>query len=120
MESKSSIVYSSILICHGFMNSGTTNDFFLRDNLEWLSKATNWSKFTATASLGVVQKVLQNHWWMNDKLTVFTRDTSKRACLFWPLTCLNKANSQALIPKEVHCMLSVSFMPIMEMRLLTT
>jgi len=44
------------------MNSGTTNDFFLRDNLEWLSKATNWSKFTATASLGVVQKVLQNYW----------------------------------------------------------
>lgn len=56
MDSKSSIVFSSILICHGFMNCGTTNDFFLRDNLEWLSKATNWSKFSATASLGVIQK----------------------------------------------------------------
>jgi len=56
LESRSSIVYSSIIICHGFMNAGTTNDFFLRDNLEWLSRATNWSKFTATASLGVLQK----------------------------------------------------------------
>ena len=27
-----------------------------RDNLEWLAKSTNWAKFTATASLGVVHK----------------------------------------------------------------
>lgn len=25
-----------------------------RDNLEWLSRATNWAKLTATASLGVI------------------------------------------------------------------
>jgi len=56
MESRSSVVYSSIIICHGFAQAGTTNDFFLRDHLEWLSRATNWSKFTATASLGVIQK----------------------------------------------------------------
>jgi hypothetical protein len=39
----------------------TTSDQFLRDNLDWLSRATNWAKFTATASLGhhVYQKILQ-------------------------------------------------------------
>jgi 26S proteasome regulatory subunit N2 len=38
------------------MHSGTTSDTFLRDNLEWLSRATNWAKFTATASLGVIHR----------------------------------------------------------------
>lgn len=38
------------------MHAGTTVDAFLRDNLEWLVKATNWAKFSATASLGVIQK----------------------------------------------------------------
>lgn len=40
------------------MHCGTTSDQFLRDNLDWLAKATNWAKFTATASLGVIHKVL--------------------------------------------------------------
>lgn len=39
------------------MNSGTTSDEFLRNNLEWLSRASNWSKFSATAALGVIHKV---------------------------------------------------------------
>jgi hypothetical protein len=39
------------------MNAGTTNHEFLKTNLEWLSKATNWAKFSATASLGVIHKV---------------------------------------------------------------
>lgn len=29
-----------------------------RDNLEWISKATNWNKFNAVASLGLIHKVL--------------------------------------------------------------
>jgi hypothetical protein len=33
--------------------------FYLRDNLDWLARATNWAKFTATASLGVIHKVSQ-------------------------------------------------------------
>jgi hypothetical protein len=40
------------------MHCGTTSDQFLRDNLDWLAKATNWAKFTATASLGVIHKVI--------------------------------------------------------------
>ena len=27
-----------------------------RDNLDWLAKATNWAKFTATASIGVIHQ----------------------------------------------------------------
>jgi 26S proteasome regulatory subunit N2 len=35
---------------------GTTQDTFLRENLDWLGKANNWAKFTAVASIGVVHK----------------------------------------------------------------
>lgn len=38
------------------MNAGTTSDVFLRENLEWLGLASNWSKFSATAALGVIHK----------------------------------------------------------------
>lgn len=38
------------------MHAGTTSDIFLRDNLEWLGLASNWSKFSATAALGVIHK----------------------------------------------------------------
>lgn len=38
------------------MHSGTTSDSFLRENLEWLARASNWSKFSATAALGVIHK----------------------------------------------------------------
>lgn len=31
-------------------------DTFLRDNLEWMGRASNWAKFTATASIGVVHR----------------------------------------------------------------
>lgn len=30
--------------------------FLFRDNLEWLARATNWAKLTATASLGVIHR----------------------------------------------------------------
>ena len=35
--------------------------FSYRDNLEWLARATNWAKFTATASLGVIHKVIYTY-----------------------------------------------------------
>jgi len=41
------------------MQAGTTSDEFLRQNLDWLSRATNWSKFSATAALGVIHKVIK-------------------------------------------------------------
>jgi len=38
------------------MHSGTTRDTFLRENLDWLVRAINWSKFSTTAGLGVIHK----------------------------------------------------------------
>lgn len=56
IDSKNSILHNGTVMCHGLMQCGTTSDVFLRKNLEWLAKATNWAKFSATASLGVIHK----------------------------------------------------------------
>eukprot|EP00835_Amoeboradix_gromovi_P000450 NODE_16_length_41655_cov_0.272813.p1 type:complete len:790 gc:universal NODE_16_length_41655_cov_0.272813:17171-19540(+) len=56
LDNRNSIHHTALSIANAFMFSGTTYDQFLRDNLEWLSRATNWSKFTATAALGVIHK----------------------------------------------------------------
>jgi 26S proteasome regulatory subunit N2 len=56
MDSRNSLCHSALSFANAFMNCGTTSDQFLRMNLEWLSRATNWSKFTATAALGVIHK----------------------------------------------------------------
>ena len=53
---RNSVCHNGTVIANGFMHAGTTSDQFLRDNLDWLSRATNWAKFTATASLGVIHK----------------------------------------------------------------
>ncbi|XP_039296978.1 26S proteasome non-ATPase regulatory subunit 1 isoform X2 [Nilaparvata lugens] len=51
-----SICHTATVIANAFMHSGTTSDQFLRENLEWLARATNWAKLTATASLGVIHR----------------------------------------------------------------
>ena len=51
---KSTINHSAVIWANGIMNAYTTNDAFLRDNITWAAKATNWSRFNATASLGVI------------------------------------------------------------------
>lgn len=53
---RNSVCHTATVIANSFMHSGTTSDQFLRDNLDWLARATNWAKFTATASLGVIHK----------------------------------------------------------------
>jgi 26S proteasome regulatory subunit N2 len=56
IDPKNSITHNGTVMAHGLMQCGTTSDVFLRKNLEWLAKATNWAKFAATASLGVIHK----------------------------------------------------------------
>ncbi|KAK1229676.1 proteasome regulatory particle base subunit [Marasmius sp. AFHP31] len=56
LEPRSSIYHTALTLQNAFMHSGTTSDMFLRENLEWLGLATNWSKFSATAGLGVIHK----------------------------------------------------------------
>jgi 26S proteasome regulatory subunit N2 len=51
---RSSMLHNAIVITHSLMNAGTTDTTFLRENLDWMGKASNWAKFTATASIGVV------------------------------------------------------------------
>ncbi|PWN48456.1 putative RPN2-26S proteasome regulatory subunit [Violaceomyces palustris] len=56
LDARNSVYHSAMSFSNAFMNAGTTSDQFLRDNLDWLAKASNWSKFTATAALGVLNK----------------------------------------------------------------
>ncbi|ODV94336.1 hypothetical protein PACTADRAFT_51196 [Pachysolen tannophilus NRRL Y-2460] len=56
LDGRNSIFHSAITFENAFMHAGTTDDSFFRSNLEWLGKATNWSKFSATAALGVIHK----------------------------------------------------------------
>lgn len=56
LESRLSIYHNAVTFSNAFMYAGTTDDSFFRKNLEWLGKATNWSKFSATAALGVIHK----------------------------------------------------------------
>lgn len=53
---RSSVLHNAVVISHAFMNSGTTQHTFLRDNEQWLMKATNWARFTAIGGIGVVHK----------------------------------------------------------------
>ncbi|EEH41628.1 26S proteasome non-ATPase regulatory subunit 1 [Paracoccidioides lutzii Pb01] len=56
LEARNSIFHTAVSLSNAFMHAGTTHDKFFRDNLEWLGKAVNWSKFTATAALGVIHR----------------------------------------------------------------
>jgi 26S proteasome regulatory subunit N2 len=56
IEGRSSVLHNALVVSHSFMNACTTRDSFLRDNLDWLSKAKNWAKFTTVGSIGVVHK----------------------------------------------------------------
>lgn len=56
LEGRNSIFHSAVTFANAFMHMGTTDDLFFRKNLEWLGKASNWSKFSATAALGVIHK----------------------------------------------------------------
>jgi len=41
LESRNSVYHSAVTFANAFMHAGTTSDEFLRQNLEWLSRATN-------------------------------------------------------------------------------
>lgn len=56
VEPRNSVCHGATVFANAMMNASTTNDSFLRENLDWLARATNWSKFSATAGLGVIHK----------------------------------------------------------------
>lgn len=56
VELRNSVCHSATIYANALMHVGTTVDTFLRENLDWLSRATNWAKFSATAGLGVIHR----------------------------------------------------------------
>jgi len=43
--SRNSVLHNCAVTAHGYLTAGTTNDSFLRDNLDWMKKASNWYVF---------------------------------------------------------------------------
>eukprot|EP00195_Chlamydomonas_chlamydogama_P008069 CAMPEP_0202901100 /NCGR_PEP_ID=MMETSP1392-20130828/13237_1 /ASSEMBLY_ACC=CAM_ASM_000868 /TAXON_ID=225041 /ORGANISM="Chlamydomonas chlamydogama, Strain SAG 11-48b" /LENGTH=1014 /DNA_ID=CAMNT_0049587599 /DNA_START=141 /DNA_END=3185 /DNA_ORIENTATION=+ len=56
VDARVSVTHSATILANAYMHAGTTIDTFLRENLDWLSRATNWAKFSATAGLGVIHR----------------------------------------------------------------
>ncbi|KAL9688106.1 hypothetical protein QQ045_032520 [Rhodiola kirilowii] len=56
VEMRNSVCHSATIYSNAIMHAGTTVDTFLRENLDWLSRASNWAKFSATAGLGVIHR----------------------------------------------------------------
>ncbi|BEI82651.1 hypothetical protein CcaverHIS002_0305190 [Cutaneotrichosporon cavernicola] len=56
LEDRYSIYHSAITFTNAFANCGTTSDRFLRENLDWLGRASNWAKFSTTAALGLIHR----------------------------------------------------------------
>nr|GEX59037.1 26S proteasome non-ATPase regulatory subunit 1 homolog A-like [Tanacetum cinerariifolium] len=56
IEMRDSIFHGATIYANALMHVGTTVDIFLRENMDWLSKATNWAKFGATTGLGVIHR----------------------------------------------------------------
>eukprot|EP00301_Raphidiophrys_heterophryoidea_P010428 c1554_g1_i1.p1 GENE.c1554_g1_i1~~c1554_g1_i1.p1 ORF type:complete len:1020 (-),score=254.89 c1554_g1_i1:84-3095(-) len=55
VEARSSALYTSLVSCNAIMHAGTTNDSFLRINMDWLRQARNWAKFSVIGSLGLIR-----------------------------------------------------------------
>ena len=51
---KNSVAHGACVWANAMMNCMTTNDSFLRDNLNWVGRATNWARFAATGSIGLI------------------------------------------------------------------
>jgi 26S proteasome regulatory subunit N2 len=56
LDPRHSVLHNALVTSHAYMYCGTSIDEFLRGNLDWLAKASNWNKFTACGSQGVVHK----------------------------------------------------------------
>ncbi|CAM9514300.1 unnamed protein product [Heterosigma akashiwo] len=55
-EGRNSVLHNATVVCHSLLQAGTTVDSFLRDNLDWMGRASSWAKFAATASLGAIHR----------------------------------------------------------------
>ncbi|KAA8527935.1 hypothetical protein F0562_035196 [Nyssa sinensis] len=56
VEMRNTVCQSATTYANAIMHAGTTVDTFLRENLDWLSRATNWAKSSAVAGFGVIHR----------------------------------------------------------------
>ena len=55
-DQRAALSHHGTVMCHAFMQCGTTQDTFIRSNVDWLSKATNWGKFSAVSAMGIIHR----------------------------------------------------------------
>ena len=55
-DPKISINQVGVFYTNGICNAGTGNDLFMRDQINWHSKAKNWTMFSNIAVLGMIHK----------------------------------------------------------------
>ena len=53
-EKAGSVVHLGVIFLNSLLNSHTGNDKFLKDNIKWVAKASNWARFCTTSSLGAI------------------------------------------------------------------
>lgn len=61
IEPRNSVCHGATVFANAVMHAGTCVDTFLRENLDWLAKATNWAKFSATAGMGAIHRGNLSH-----------------------------------------------------------
>ncbi|KAK6010695.1 Proteasome/cyclosome repeat protein, partial [Ostertagia ostertagi] len=89
---RTATAHNATLMSNGLMHLGTTCDDFLRDNLDWISKATNWNKFNAVATLGLIHKVYLQ---LRDALYLDDAVSGEAAGLAMGLVMVGSLNSAA-------------------------
>lgn len=56
----SSLHHQALCFSNALMQAGTTCDELLRNDMAWFGQASNWSKFSAVSSLGVIHQGQEN------------------------------------------------------------
>ena len=137
-ETRVSALHSATVFANGLMHAGTSVDAFLRENLEWLARATNWAKFSAVATLGMIHKVRRGARRGGggggrpgksrralahvvaygrgrascDAMQRRSRATSRRAMRFWRRTCPSRASRARRTRRAVRSLPWASSTPI--------
>ena len=56
LEPRNSTLHQATVAAHGFMFAGTANTSFVQEQMEWFKRSSNWAKFSAAASIGVIHR----------------------------------------------------------------
>ena len=79
---RNSVYHNCAIVTHSYLNAGTTNDSFLRDNLDWMKKASNWFVFFFSFSSFYIYKLfflmLSHAFILFSSPTLFIKQTNKK------------------------------------------